>query len=189
MSPTTDFITFCETNKIVHSSLHEKPVTKGCSAAITARSEALKTPLSLRQELKTILLNAKDGTLIAIHMPGDRRLVTRVQMSDYCKQFREVNVDGNICNFSALSVMLGIEIQGMAKAVSGTLNPISLHLEYGDKIKQFFDSSLNPDGAYYTNTGEQTHGIGIAKLQQLMDVIPHKMVHVTEPVISSSLGR
>ncbi len=142
--------------------------------------------LDISSELKTIVLEVQinDHTrkLIAIHMPGDRDLRSHQQTSDYCRSYREFYDN----SFSHLSKDLGLPkndyiIRFATGFEYGTLNPISLSLDHPE-IVQLFDSSLNAEQSYYTNTGERTSGIKIERLSQLLDAINpgREMVSVTQ---------
>ncbi len=164
---------FCVTNG-VGVSFHDKTATHGCKEALAERKRVLGEELHEKSELKTILMVTKSGIYVALHMPSNKEFLMPLLMTDYCR-FRDMD------KFSAINNKLGLtdddKIVVMAFAVSGTINPISLHLNHGSAVKHFFDASLLLyDGPYYTNAGHKEIGIKIDSIKELMGAMPDSQV-------------
>lgn len=184
---TSFFLAFCAKNRIaLGGEPHIKEKTTGCVEAINARSAALNRNISTDQELKTLVFETKEGILVAVHIPGDKRIDTKYPLrNDFDRDYRRTIP----ASYHHLSKITGYTITQLARGFeTGTLNPVSLYLKDGKNIKHFFSSALQQERNYYTNTGTRTEGIEFACIGNLIEAIPGSKV-VNIRLETSSLSR
>jgi hypothetical protein len=159
--PIVDLVTFCNSHEI-QVDVHRKPVTCGCEEAVSARSAAYGVDIPIYQELKAVVLKTASSVKVALYICGDCELPKEV--SPRGKRF------GIDCEL--LSEKTGYSILGMdddPRLISGRLNPVTLMLDYDDRIEHFFDI---PDDVLnrpmYTNGGGNTWGIKIDNTPRML---------------------
>lgn len=183
---TSLFLAFCAENCIaLGGGPHIKEKTVGCAEAVKARSLVLNRTISTNKELKTLIFETAEGVLVAIHIPGDKKIDTRYPLiNDFDRDYRGILSP----SYRRLSQVTGYKITQLAKGFeTGTLNPVSLHLKYGKNIKHFFSSDLQQEENYYTNTGTRTEGIEFACIRRLIETIPgSKVVNIPLETHNSS---
>jgi prolyl-tRNA editing enzyme YbaK/EbsC (Cys-tRNA(Pro) deacylase) len=151
--PVMQLAAFCETREI-DVFFHRKPRTSGCEEASKERSIALDKKITPDQELKALVLETDKGELVAFYMRGDQGL-PRTETGEI--------------DYEQLNKITGCTIVAMVNMVNegkftGRINPVTLHLDYGDKVTHFYDPDiLQKDSGQkiYTNAGMSTWGIEV----------------------------
>lgn len=159
--PVVNLVAFCNQHEI-QIGLHRKPVTHGCIEAVQARSISCGTDVQLHQELKAVVLKTMENIKIAFYMCGDHELPKMV--SPRGKRY------GLDCDL--LSSATGFSVLGMdddPQLISGRINPVTLFLNFDDRIEHFFDLPDNVlNGPMYTNGGCNTWGIRIDNVSRML---------------------